>query len=90
MLAESSKGRAGLATCMNMSNAKNGQECVIRRFIFILGVCLLTTMISFLRDVTVTMFHRHNGSTMKNTGNVWIEKEHKMIMLRRVGVEVLK
>ena len=60
---------------------------------FILGVCLLATMISFSRDVTVTsrdMFHRHNGSTMKNTGNVWIEKEHEIIMLRRVGVEVLK
>ena len=47
-------------------------------------------MISFLRDVTVTMFHRHNGSTMKNTGNVWIEKEYEMIMFNRVGAEVLK
>ena len=53
LAAQSSKGRAGLATCMNMSNAKNGQECVIRRF-FILAVCLFTPVTSFFRGMSLS------------------------------------
>ena len=63
MLAASPKGKTGLATCMNVSTAKkNGQECVIRVFIL---VCLLTLVTLLLRDDT----HRNMFGFRKNYPN---------------------